>query len=128
MRGGDPGIGRGGADGFSRARSAGPGAGAALSLRGDAPFPRWQRTHGAGAGGADAPAGRAAGHALHRDVPSTDGFLPFITSKNIQLKPAAAAAVLVVVNAETANTLALKAEPALKPNQPNHNKPVPIKT
>src|SRR5678815_1379803 len=60
--------------------------------------------------------------------PSTDGFLPFITSKNIHDKPAAAAAVLVVAKAETDNELAAPAEPALKPNQPNHSKPVPINT
>ncbi|MNQ96881.1 hypothetical protein D3C85_1125020 [compost metagenome] len=60
--------------------------------------------------------------------PNTEGFLPRATSKNIQAKPAAPAAVLVVKNAETAKLPALKAEPALKPNQPNHNKPVPINT
>src|SRR5215217_3216761 len=60
--------------------------------------------------------------------PSTEGFLPLATSKNIQDKPAAAAAVFVVAKAETARPLAPKAEPALKPNQPNHSKPVPIKT
>jgi hypothetical protein len=60
--------------------------------------------------------------------PRTEGFLPFTTSKNIQLRPAAAAAVLVVANADTASAFAPKAEPALKPNQPNHSKPVPIKT
>src|SRR3954447_6668446 len=60
--------------------------------------------------------------------PSTEGFLPRITSKNIQDKPAAPAAVLVVANAEIDNILAPNAEPALKPNQPNHNKPVPINT
>ena len=37
--------------------------------------------------------------------PSTEGFLPLITSKNIQDKPAAAAAVLVVAKAETDNIL-----------------------
>src|SRR5687767_1078569 len=60
--------------------------------------------------------------------PSTEGFLPFSTSKNIQLKPAAAAAVLVVAKAETANGPEDNAEPALKPNQPNQSKPVPINT
>src|SRR5215204_667298 len=60
--------------------------------------------------------------------PSTEGFLPFNTSKNIQDKPAAAAAVFVVAKADTARPLAANAEPPLKPNQPNHNKPVPIKT
>ena len=60
--------------------------------------------------------------------PNTEGFLPFITSKNIHAKPAAAAAVLVVAKAFTANAFAPNAEPALKPNQPNHNKPVPINT
>ena len=60
--------------------------------------------------------------------PSTDGFFPFNTSKNIQAKPAAAAAVLVVPNAFTAKGVAPTADPALKPNQPNQSKPVPINT
>src|SRR5690349_11857843 len=60
--------------------------------------------------------------------PRTDGFLPFSTSKNIHDKPAAAAAVLVVAKADTESWLALNAEPALKPNQPNHSKPVPMST
>lgn len=60
--------------------------------------------------------------------PNTDGFLPRKTSKNIQDKPAAAAAVLVVAKAETDNALAPNADPALKPNQPNQSKPVPIST
>src|SRR5678809_982549 len=58
--------------------------------------------------------------------PKTEGFFPFITSKNIQDNPAAAAAVFVVANAETANEFAPNADPALKPNQPNQSKPVPI--
>src|SRR5215213_7085373 len=60
--------------------------------------------------------------------PSKEGFFPFNTSKNIHDKPAAAAAMFVVVKAETARPLAAKAEPPLKPNQPNHSRPVPIKT
>src|SRR5438309_1932467 len=60
--------------------------------------------------------------------PSTEGFLPLTTSKNIQDKPAAAAAVLVVAKADTDKELAASAEPALKPNQPNQSKPVPIST
>ena len=60
--------------------------------------------------------------------PSTDGFLPFSTSRNIQLKPAAAAAVFVVANADTDKVVAPNAEPALKPNHPNQSKPVPINT
>src|SRR5688572_21402036 len=60
--------------------------------------------------------------------PTTDGFFPLSTSKNIHDKPAVAAAVLVVKKAETAVALAPKAEPALKPNQPNQSKPVPINT
>src|SRR5215831_18866671 len=60
--------------------------------------------------------------------PTTEGFLPLIISKNIQDSPAAAAAVLVVEKADTESVLAPRADPALKPNQPNHNKPVPIKT
>src|SRR5438045_7239728 len=60
--------------------------------------------------------------------PSTDGFFPFKTSKNIHDKPAAAAAVFVVANADTLKLFAPSADPALKPNQPNHSKPVPIRT
>ena len=60
--------------------------------------------------------------------PSTEGFLPLMTSKNIHDKPADAAAVLVVANADTASAFAPRAEPALKPNHPNHNSPVPINT
>src|SRR3982750_4793322 len=60
--------------------------------------------------------------------PSTEGFFPLSTSKNIQDKPAAAAAVFVVAKAEIDNVLAARAEPALKPNQPNQSKPVPINT
>src|SRR6185436_6002019 len=60
--------------------------------------------------------------------PITDGFLPRNTSNNIQDNPADAAAVFVVANAETDKALAAPAEPALKPNQPNQSKPVPIKT
>ena len=37
-----------------------------------------------------------------------------MTSKNIQERPAAAAAVFVVAKAETANPLAARADPALK--------------
>src|ERR1700760_2252200 len=60
--------------------------------------------------------------------PTTEGFLPRSTSKNIQERPAAAAAVFVVEKADTASELAASADPALKPNQPNHNSPVPIRT
>jgi hypothetical protein len=60
--------------------------------------------------------------------PSTEGFLPLATSKNIQERPAAAAATLVVPKAETESPFAPSAEPALKPNQPNQSKPVPFNT
>jgi hypothetical protein len=40
----------------------------------------------------------------------------------------AAAATVVVPSACTAMPLAPNAEPALKPNQPNHNRPVPSNT
>src|SRR4051794_25661612 len=42
-----------------------------------------------------------------------------------QLTVAAAAAVLVLTNAATADALAPRALPALKPNQPNQSRPVP---
>src|SRR4030095_4894881 len=60
--------------------------------------------------------------------PRTDGFLPRSTSRNIQERPAVAAAVFVVANAYTPNEPAPAALPALNPNQPNHSKPVPIRT
>ena len=41
---------------------------------------------------------------------------------------AAAAAVLVFVNASAARPFAASAEPALKPNQPNHRSPAPKST
>ena len=41
---------------------------------------------------------------------------------------AVAAAVLVFVNASAATAFAASAEPALKPNQPNHNSPAPSST
>jgi hypothetical protein len=61
-------------------------------------------------------------------APITPGFLPRRISKNIQAIAAAADAVVVVAKAVAANVPEPKAEPALKPNQPNHNKPVPNNT
>src|SRR5690606_10396857 len=60
--------------------------------------------------------------------PRADGFLPLTASNNIQQRPAAAQAVLVVANAEAASGLAPMALPPLNPNHPNHSKPVPSKT
>ena len=60
--------------------------------------------------------------------PRAETFLPLAASNNTQAKPAAAAAVLVVAKAEAANGEAATAEPALKPNQPNHSRPVPNST
>ncbi len=60
--------------------------------------------------------------------PNTVGLPLCHHSINAQLKPAAAAAVLVTTNAFTARPLAAKALPALKPNHPNHNSPVPNTT
>ena len=42
-----------------------------------------------------------------------------------QVKAEAAAAILVATNALAARTPAVRAEPALKPNQPNHSKTAP---
>src|SRR5665213_1670823 len=61
-------------------------------------------------------------------VPMAEGFLPRNISKNIQVKPAAADAVVLVARAVTARRLAPNAEPALNPNHPNHKRPVPIIT
>ncbi len=58
-------------------------------------------------------------------APSADGFWPRIRSKKIQASAADAEAVLVVANAIAAWPDADSAEPALKPNQPNHSMPVP---
>ena len=58
-------------------------------------------------------------------APIADGFLPLIQSKKIHVIIAVAAAVLVFKNALTAMPSACKLEPALNPNQPNHNKAAP---
>ncbi len=59
-------------------------------------------------------------------APSTVGLPRDIHSVNIQPSAAAAAAVLVVMNACAARPLAASALPALNPNQPNHSKAAPI--
>src|SRR5947208_17095360 len=59
-------------------------------------------------------------------APSTVGFPRLIHSVNIQPSAAAAAPVLVAVNALTASPLASSALPALKPNQPNHRIDAPM--
>src|ERR1041385_8122416 len=61
-------------------------------------------------------------------APITDGFLPRSISKNIHDIAAAADAVVVVASAVAANGPEPNAEPALNPNHPNHNKPVPSST
>src|SRR5438309_11778207 len=58
-------------------------------------------------------------------APRTVGFPRLIHSVNIQPSAAAAAPVLVAVNALTASPLASSALPALKPNQPNHRSDEP---
>src|SRR2546427_4631227 len=55
-------------------------------------------------------------------APSTVGLPRLIHSVNIQPSAAAAAPVLVAVNALTASPLASSALPALKPNQPNQDR------
>src|SRR5919108_4118360 len=59
-------------------------------------------------------------------APSTVGLPRLAHSVNIQPSAAAAAPVLVAVNALAASPLASSALPALKPNQPNHSRPAPI--
>ncbi len=61
-------------------------------------------------------------------VPIALGFLPLTASNIIHVNAAAAEAVVVVASAFAANKLAPKADPALKPNQPNQSKPVPNNT
>ncbi len=58
-------------------------------------------------------------------APRAEGLWPRIQSKNIQPSIAEADAVLVVAKASVAEPLAARAEPALKPNQPNQSMPVP---
>ena len=58
-------------------------------------------------------------------APIAETFLPLILSKNIQVIIAAPEAIVVVPKAIAAVAFAAKADPALKPNQPNHNIPVP---
>src|SRR5688572_1564845 len=58
-------------------------------------------------------------------APIAEGFKPRIDSNPIHATIAAADAVLVVANASTAVALAARADPALKPNHPNHSMPVP---
>ena len=61
-------------------------------------------------------------------APKAETFLPFILSKKTQVSMAAADDVVVVAKAIAAVPFAAKAEPALNPNQPNHNIPVPNNT
>src|SRR5919109_3619749 len=59
-------------------------------------------------------------------APSTVGLPRLAHSVNIQPSAAAAAPVLVAVNALAASPLASSALPALKPNQPNQRSPAPV--
>src|SRR5947208_13120727 len=59
-------------------------------------------------------------------APRTVGFPRLIHSVNIQPSAAAAAPVLVAVNALTARPLTSSALPALNPNQPNHRSAAPM--
>src|SRR5438552_17914811 len=59
-------------------------------------------------------------------APSTVGLPRVAHSVNIQPSAADAAAVFVARKALAASPLASSALPALKPNQPNHNKAAPI--
>ena len=59
-------------------------------------------------------------------APSTVGLPRIVHSVNIQPSAAAAAAVLVAMNALAARPFASSALPALNPNQPNHSRAAPI--
>src|SRR5512140_2126577 len=61
-------------------------------------------------------------------APRAVGLPRKIHSRSSQESMAMAAAVLVTMKAEPARPLAASAEPALKPNQPNHSKPAPRRT
>src|SRR5512135_3537338 len=60
--------------------------------------------------------------------PSTVGFFECIHSIAIHATAAMAVAVLVLMNAAPASPFAASAEPALKPNHPNHRRPAPVTT
>src|SRR3989338_5487856 len=57
-----------------------------------------------------------------------EGFLFSAHERNAQIKAAAAAAMFVTTNALAARAPAARAEPALKPNQPNHRRTAPRMT
>ena len=59
--------------------------------------------------------------------PMTVGLPRCAHSTNIQVSAATAVAIWVTVMAMPACTPALTAEPALKPNQPTHSRPAPMK-
>src|SRR5437762_541544 len=77
--------------------------------------------------------GREHGDELHAHLSEIAG-QPAVTlperrkSTKAQVTSAAAAAVLVLVNASAAKPFAARADPALNPNQPNHNRPAPRST
>ena len=58
--------------------------------------------------------------------PSAEPLWPASCSASIQASAAAAVATKVLIIARPAEPLASSAEPALKPNQPTHSRPVPI--
>ena len=60
-------------------------------------------------------------------APSAVGLPVLIHSATVQPHAAAAAAKCVATKADVARPLAIKAEPALKPNQPTHSKHAPMK-
>src|SRR5690606_3097309 len=61
-------------------------------------------------------------------VPIAEGLIPLAASNKIYIIAAAPDAAVVVAIAVAASASAAKADPALKPNQPNHSKPVPSNT
>src|SRR3989304_4243146 len=60
--------------------------------------------------------------------PNTVGFFVCVHSVNIHDIAARAAAVFVLIKATPASPFAATAEPALKPNHPNHRRPAPVTT
>src|SRR3546814_7150498 len=59
-------------------------------------------------------------------APSSDPLWPSARSVSIQKRTPAAVAVKELISARPAEPLASSADPALKPNQPTHRRPVPI--
>src|SRR5690606_24780616 len=61
-------------------------------------------------------------------VPRAEGLIPRAASNKMYITAAAPDAAVVVAIVDAAYASVANSEPALKPNQPHHNKPVPNNT